>query len=170
MSGNPLLLPLQDPIARPRRAGFENRPDPLEGQVTDSWQQVFTALSTTVSQQPTLITKVSLTGQGAAIAATDLSGGSQSTGLFRITYYARITTAAGVSSSLTVTIGWTETGSALTLSGTAMTGNTTTTTQSGTVMVYADSATPITYATAYASNAAGVMRYRLSVILENIAA
>lgn len=114
---------------------------------------------------------VALTGQGAAIATTSIpTDGDLSAGLYRVTWYARITTAAGVSSSLTVSFGWTDGAISQTHSGAAITGNTTTTFQSGTLLLRTDAASPITYATTYASNAAGVMRYSLYITLERLAA
>jgi hypothetical protein len=66
-----------------------------------------------------------------------------------------------------VTLGWTESSIPLTFTGVPMTGNTTTTTQSGSIMIVADGNTPLNYSTAYASNAAGVMKYRLTVIVQS---
>lgn len=166
---NALPLPLAEPIARPRRSGYgQDRPDPLEGQVTDSWQQFLSTVSQTVSLQPVKTKTVNLTGQNAAIAATDLTGGAISTGLYRVTFFAAITTADGVASSLTVTLSFTNFGLAKSQSGSAITGDTNTTTQSGTLMIYADSATPITYSTAYVSTTPGKMHYALSLVLETV--
>ena len=108
------------------------------------------------------------TTQNAAIGTTALLT-TTAAGLYRVTWYLRITQAAGVSSSVTVTIAWTESAVALAYSGTAVTGNTTTTTQSDTKLVRADGATPITYSTAYASNPVGVMNYRLDLVVERVA-
>jgi hypothetical protein len=46
-----------------------------------------------------------------------------------------------------------------------MTANTVTTFQPGTLMVYLDALTPITYATTYATGAGQVMLYELYVLL-----
>jgi hypothetical protein len=119
---------------------------------------------------PSRLNVVALTAQGASIAATNFAPGILAGGLYRVSYYARCTTAAGVSSGLIVTFGWTDGGVACTLDSANMTGNTTATTQSGTVLIRIDKGTAITYATTYASNAAGVMRYALSVVLEKVLA
>lgn len=166
---NSAPLPVNDPIARPRRPNLN--PDPLEGLVSDAWVEWFTRLNLVTNAAPGRVNPASaVTAQTASIATTDISGGALGAGLYRISYYARITTAAGTSSSLTVTLGWTESGVALGLAGTAMTGNTVTTVQSGTALLMVDSATPITYATTYASVGAPAMQYRLSVVLEQVQA
>jgi hypothetical protein len=71
-----------------------------------------------------------------------------------------------VSSSLTVTLGWTSGGQALTLVGAAMTGDALTTVQTGSATVEKDANASITYATAYASNTPDKMRYSLTVAAE----
>lgn len=87
-------------------------------------------------------------------------------GLFRISTYLRITYAAGASSSAQITIGWTDGGVACSDTFSAVTGNTTATTQSGSRLVQADRDTTITYAVAYASSPAAAMSYSLSVRAE----
>ena len=120
---------------------------------------------------PSGFNPVSHTAENSSIATTSLpTDGDLSAGLYRVTFYARITTAAGVSSSLTVNFGWTDGAVSQTHSGAAMTGNTTTTWQTGSILIYVDAATPITYSTTYASNAAGAMFYQLFVTLERMAA
>ena len=122
------------------------------------------SLVTRVQTSPDLRAFVRLTGQNAAIGATPLPIGSVTAGRYLISFYARITTVDGVSSSLTVRLHWTESAISLTTSGAAMTGNTTTTVQSGTIMVEADANSALSYSTLYASNTIGQMFYRLSVV------
>lgn len=108
-----------------------------------------------------------LVNQGAAIASTTLLT-TAGAGLFRVSWYVRITTADAVSSSVTVTISWTDvTGCSKTF--TAITGNTTTTTDSGSVTIRPGTATAIKYSTAYASNTPGVMRHSLELSAEQVA-
>lgn len=163
-------IPLNDPIAKQPRAGFEGRRDPQAGRLTSTWVDYFGRLTQAVSANPTRLNHVRLSAQVASVAATDFSGGGLNDGLFRLTYYARITQAAGTSSSLTVTFSWTEGGVSLALAGTAMTGNLTTTVQSGSVTVRVDSASPVRYATTYASSGSPVMQYGLDVVIEEVKA
>lgn len=153
--------PLTTPIIDRDKAGK------LTGLMTlqfSNWLRA--AVLTPITQSSRTLTTVSLTDQHASIGATAINTTTLSAGLYRAWWYARVTTAAGVSSSLTVTLGWTESSIALTYAGVAMTGNTTATTQSDGGVVRIDGATNVTYATTYASNAAGAMQYRLDVVLE----
>ena len=117
-----------------------------------------------------VIGSVTKTGQGAALSTTAIPiTGSVDAGLYRVSYYARITTAAGVSSSLTVTIGWTRSAVSLSQAGAAMTGNTTATQQNGTLFVRADANASITYSTTYADGGGATsMQYELDVVVEKL--
>lgn len=126
-------------------------------------------LRAAVNAAGNVIGEVSRTVQGASIASTAIPiTGPVTAGLYRLSTYARITTAAGASSSLTVTLGFTDGAVSQTVNGAALTANTTTTWQSLTYLIRADEATSITYATTYASSAAGVMKYSLYVRVERV--
>lgn len=112
---------------------------------------------------------VALSDQHASIVATPVTTATLAAGLYRVSWYARVTTPDGVSSSLTVTLGWTEGSQALTLSGVAITGDAVTSVQSGMAFLRIDNGSPITYATTYASNTPNKMRYELTVNLERVA-
>lgn len=104
--------------------------------------------------------------QSASIGTTPIPLPALAAGFYRVSYYARITTVDPVSSSLTITISWTESAQALSLSGVAMTGNLVTTVQTGTMLLIIDPSSPISYATTYASNTPGTMKYRLALLVE----
>ena len=95
--------------------------------------------------------------------------GRLQSGIYRVSYYARITQAAGVSSSLTVQFRWTDGGVAQTQTAAAITGNTTTSVQQDRLMVRTDRNTSIVFDTVYASTGAPVMQYRLNLALERLA-
>lgn len=160
--------PVKDEIARQPRKNFKGGSDPQAGLIADAWIEYFDQLAQTVDTAPTTANTVRLTTQGAAIAATDISDGTLTAGLYRFSYYARITRAASTSSSLTVTLSWTEGAVSPSFSGAAITGNTTTTVQSGSIMIRIDKNSPMTYATAYASVGATSMQYSLELTLETI--
>ncbi len=168
MSTNPVPMPAQDPIANPRREQYKDRKDPHEGLVTQSWLEWLTDLNATIVSAPSTMEVVSLTAQVATIGATDIAGSLQTGGIYRLSYYTRITTAGGVSSSLTIGLDWTDAGQAVTFTGAAMVANTVTTYQSGTQLIVVDSLSPIRYSTTYASVGVPAMAYKLSVILEKI--
>lgn len=112
---------------------------------------------------------VLLTSQNASIGTTAMpTDGTLSAGLYRVTVYQEITVADGVSSSLQTSLSWTSNAGTKTKAGTAVTGNTTATTDSFSVLMHIDADTPISYTTTYASNTPGQMRYTLAIVLERL--
>jgi hypothetical protein len=147
--------------------------DPIAGQggtLTLPWLNYFSRLPATLYAIPSRINVVSLVSQNASIGATSFSPGVLAAGLYRVSYYARVTYAATVSSGLIVTFGWTDGGIACALASADMTGNTTATNQSGTSIIRIDKATAITYATTYVYVGVNPMEYRLDVVLEKVLA
>ncbi len=127
------------------------------------WRDWFVAIRDLVNLAASRVAKVELIDQGAGSATTVLT--VPTSGLYRVSWVARITRAATSSSSLTVTTGWTET-VALTQAGTAITGNTTTSYGTGSALVRADAGTAITVTTAYASVGATTMQFSLRAVVE----
>lgn len=168
---NPIPPPTAEPIARPRDPNIQRgQTDPNEGLATDVWIRYLVALSQAVNDSPTRLTApAALVAQGAAIGTTSLSAALPAAGIYRFNYYARITVPGTVSSSLTVTLNWTDHGVGQSFTGAAMTGNTTTTWQALTFPAYIDANLPVTYSTAYASVGVTSMAYELFVALEALA-
>lgn len=137
------------------------------GWLTEPWRKWFLDLYTRVVSVPAVLAHVTATAQAAAITTTDATA-VPATGVYRVSYRARISQAASSSSSLTVTLGWTDTGVACSSAGAAMTANTTSTVQSGSLLVSATVGSSITYATAYASVGATPMQYALDVVVESV--
>lgn len=162
-------IPVSDQFVRMPATPRGQREDRNAGLLTDVAIEWLNALGTTVSSSATRVNAVNLTGQSAAIGATDMSGGGVNSGLYRVSYYMRVTTPASVSSSLTVTLAWTDGGVPQAITFAAATGNTTSTTQSGTQLIRVDSVTPITYAVAYASVGTAAV-YSFDVVLEQVQA
>lgn len=156
--------PVYDAVVMPEKR--QNFPKLIIGPTWGRWlNELRREVGSAARQQATTV----LTAQAASIASTSLGIGTLSAGLWRVSYYARITQAAGTSSSLTVTLGWIDGGISLTSAGAAITGNTTSTTQSGTITVRVDNAGPITFSTTYASVGAPSMSYRISIVAEELA-
>ncbi len=150
--------PLISPIAEGKRELMQS-----------DWQKYFLAQSTVLTATSTFFTtKVALTNQNTSIGTTNVPLPALTAGDYVFFYYARVTVADGVSSSLTITLRWTEGAVSLSLAGPAMTGNSTTTVQSGVVPVFIDGATPLAYSTTYASNTPGVMRYTLRIRVQSL--
>lgn len=161
-------LPIQDRIARPRRPNLPpGVPDEREGTMPDVWVKYFQSQSDRASQSPSVQSNpVELSTQAASIGATSIPTGSLKSGNYRVAYYARITRAATTSSSLIVTLGWTDGAVACSFAGAAMTVNSTSTIQSETKFIQIDAASPVTYATTYVSVGATTMQYKLVISLE----
>ncbi len=121
-----------------------------------------------VQAAPQILTTVALAAQSATIGATAIPLGSLTAGVYRVSYYARITTPDGMASSLTVNLSWVESGVALSVSGAAITGDATSSVQSGSALVIGDAAAAISYGTTYSSNTPAKMKYRLTVVVERV--
>jgi hypothetical protein len=159
-------MPLDDAIASPAR--WTNKPDPQSGKLTSAWVEFFSRLTGNVQANPTRVGSASVTGQYASISPTDLSNGTFGAGLYRISYYVRITQAAAVSSSITISLDWTDSGVACAYSGPALTSNATNASQSNSQLIVIDTSSPVRYSTTYASSGAPFMKYRLSVTIEQV--
>ena len=124
-----------------------------------------------VDRAPTKIGSTTpLTAQGGSIAATPVPMPELTAGRYVVHVYARITRAGSVSSSLTVTIGWTDGGVNCTRASAALTTNTTASTV---VMpplpLRSDANAPLTYSTTYADGGgAQSMQYSLDVWVEAV--
>lgn len=176
LSVNPVPLPLNDKIVVGKDRKRFPKPsdvDPNEYNINPLWANAFIQQSTQAAAAPLRLKQVTLTNQGASIGGTDFSGGTLIAGYYEVRTYARITTPAttgAATSSLTITIGWTEGGVSQTRTFAALTGNTTSTSLADPMLtILVDSNSPVTYTTTYASNTAGQMKYKLSLILSRVA-
>lgn len=176
---NPVPLPYGDPIAEPRKL-FEGKTLAelitwVRGQgrkvyITDPWSQALDTQAQQLASSPAVINRIRESDLSASVASSDLAGATLAGGLYEVKANARIITAAGVSSSVTVTIGWTQGGVIQSESFAAIAGNTTTSGLTGPPKTFrADASTPITYAVTYASNPAGAAHYSLDLILSRLA-
>ncbi len=115
-----------------------------------------------------LLKTLSLVGQHASIAVTAIPMAVLTTGNYRVTWYMRVTTPAGVASDVTPTFGWTDGGIAQSMTGGILNGNTTASTDGGDILIAVDGATAITYSTVYNSNPAAAMQYKLTIQVEQV--
>lgn len=161
-------IPLTDPIATPRKPNLKpGQKDPNEGKITDAWIPFFNSFTQNFVGVPKQANSpVTLSAQTDSIAVTPVPSGSLAPGLYRMTYFVRVTSAAGVASSIQVIFSFTDGGVSCTFPGTVFNGNLTTTVGSQTATFNIDAASPVSYSTAYTSNPANAMTYELFVILE----
>jgi hypothetical protein len=141
----------------------------ISGRLTFLMRYWLLSLADRINATPEILASVQASTQAASISATSFSILSVSPGLYRLSMSARISRAATTSSSLIVTFGWTSGGVSCTTASPAMTGNTTATVSSLTVLARVDEATAITYATTYASAGGTTMQYDLDVSCELVA-
>lgn len=139
----------------------------ISGRVTRAMRYWLLSLADRLNTTPNIVASATGSTQSAAISATAFTVPSVIPGLYRLSMAARITRAATTSSSLTVTFGWTQ-AVACTSSSVAMTGNTTSTTGTYTVLIRVDQDSSMTYATTYASSGGTSMQYRFDVTCEEI--
>jgi len=109
---------------------------------------------------------VEVAAEDATIATTAIDTPTLQNALYQATYSLRIVTPGTVSSSATLTLGWTTNSVSCSQAFTALTGNTTATQQSGMAVMFPDAATSVTYALAYASVGATAMTYDLDIRLD----
>ena len=138
------------------------------------WSRYFQSIVDIVNNVSRQLALVSKTAQVASISATSVQSGLLDPGVYRVSYSARVTTAATTSSSLTVTITWTDGNVTQTHTGSAITGNTTATQQNATLLIHNGANTlaannVVKYATTYASSGGTAMVYALYVLVEKIA-
>jgi hypothetical protein len=159
MSANLAPPPLQTPLVE----------SPRTGMITRAWFNWFLGVLTRVQGAATAIPSaaVELTGQTASIGVTSLMPNAPA-GLYRVSWRFRVTTAAGVASSLTVSIHSTDDAVACQQDSVAYAGNVTTRPQSGSVLVWADPGSVLSYSTTYTSNPAAAMVYDLALYLEQL--
>jgi hypothetical protein len=147
-------IPLATPIVEPR-----------DGTITAFFRQRWQDVGDGWTETPT-VQHARQPGQTAALATTAVWT-TKAAGVYRVSWYLRVTRADGVSSSATVTIGFVDLdGVALTYAGPALTLNTLGAWQGVTVPIRCQALTDITVAVAYASATPGQMRYDLEVPVE----
>jgi len=163
-------LPFTSPVLATER-DHKTDQDVSSPFISVSWREYLLEQRRRINAGPERLTIISKTAQSASIGTTSLLA-SPSAGLYRVSVYARITRAASTSSSLIVTISWTEGGVSCSRPLTALTGNTTATTPDPpfTVVLRSDVTVPISYATTYVTSGATSMQYRLDVAVEELPA
>lgn len=162
-------LPVKDAAAVPA-----NPDDPLAAalpklKLGGSLVRWLSGLRGEVDARPKRATHEVLEGLHASLATTPLPIGTLSQGIWRISTTVRVTTPGSVSSSIQVSVLWTERGIVQIESGTALAGNLTTTREGKTVIIRIDAETPISISTIYASVGATAMQYSLDVVAEELA-
>ncbi len=139
-----------------------------QGRITEFFRLRWEELRNTFRLAPTVATVTVPAGSltGAATIPTTAVFTTLQAGTYRLTYYIRKTAADGVASSLTVTLGWSDT-LGLSQAFAALVVDSTSAFQTGTITVDADAVTDLTYAVLYASTG-GNMRFKIKVFVEQL--
>ena len=137
--------------------------------ITRSWRNYLFAVQTVTETSAQVLPAVTLNAQHAAIASTPVPTSALTAGYYRVSVYAVITTAATTSSSLTLSVRWTDAGGLLCQQLLpALTTNVVGAVSTLTFPIHIDSTSPISYAVAYASNVAGQMTYNFGILVESL--
>ena len=147
------FFPLGDPFVR-------------DGRITPRWEGLLRDLIAV----PSWVRGAERSSLQAALSPVTLVPSEpRSETLYRLSYYVRVVQAATVSSSLQVTITWTDGGVTQTYTGALLTGNTTTTLEQQTeLLIQVDPDTPVEVSTSYASVGADPMEYDVEVAHEPV--
>lgn len=137
------------------------------GSVTRVWWNWLATVWRAVQACAQMVQTLTVAAQVASIGATALV--AVATGLYRVSWTAQVTTPASVSSSLIVTVNYTQNGLSCSQSSAAMTSNLGTAPASGSFLVQCDPITPLTYSTTYAS-VGTPMAYGLLLVAETMSA
>ncbi len=145
--------------------------DSKGGFMTQQWSDWFViALMQRLQTCPQMISHpATATGQTASYPNTSFNVSSIVQGIYRVCWTARITTAASVSSNLSVTIGYTRAGVACTQTSQSLTSNASNLPGSGIFTLNSDGGSPITYSTTLASVGTAPV-YEFDAELELVAA
>jgi hypothetical protein len=162
-------LPTREPLVTWSPADHPLAPKLPKAFINPRWQRYLSDSRDESVLKPTRRAIARYVNQAGAIGVTPLPIGIPNAGLWRISYYVRITTPGTISSSLEVTFLWDDEGVTVPLTGAAIVGNTITTVQFGTLPIDVDADTPISVSTTYASAGATPMQYKLTITAEDVA-
>ena len=165
-------LPTEAPIAVPDRKVA----NPLSARLpklklSPAFTRWLSGLTQQVDAKTAVISKAVEPDLSDAVAVTPLQIADVTAGIWRVSTRVRVITPGSVSSSIQVTVTWSESGVTQAESGAALNGNLTTTREGKTFVIRPDASTPISYSTAYADGGgAQRMHYSLDVVAERLAA
>lgn len=168
---NPLPLPSNDRLVqirdRQKYPGKDDK-DPKEGFITQRWQEYLDRQASGLSQATSAVNEAEALDQSASIAAVDMSGSALAGGIYEFVWFVSIRTAAGVSSSVIVTLDFIYRAVTKAISYATVNGNTTGTIGHGGGIIVIDNASPVRYSTTYASNPGGAMHYDFTAVLRRV--
>lgn len=140
-----------------------------DAKIDEDWDQYLQRWLQAINSTTQQFSSASDTSIATSVATTDFpSSDNLPGGLYQVTYAMWLTQAATVNSSLTFTVSWVNNTQTFSQSGAALTTNTVTSQQNGTLTFNIDPHTAVSYTVTYASAGATAMTYsfdaRLSML------
>jgi len=126
------------------------------------------AISQSVSVSNSGSPPLEYSDQSASISSTPLPVGNISAGWYRVSVFLRVTTADGVSSSVTPFVQYPNDAITCTDTGAALASDNVAQPKGYMFFVQTDAPGPISFGTTYVSNTPGAMKYKASVVIERV--
>lgn len=163
-------MPFQQAPLNPRESLIQLEKSRL-GQPSDAFLIYMRGVRDAIGATAQGFDPVQVTGRTSSIGTTAIpTDNDLSEGLYRVDWYLQVEVAAGVSSSVQLTLSWTRNGITQQLVGTLVNGNTTATNKPESApLIHIDAGSPISYAVAYASNPGSAMAFGLDLVLSRVA-
>jgi len=166
---NTVPPPFGDRLVNVSRPGYKPGTDPQEGLMAQVYVDYFSGQTDLTEKFPARVFNVELTGVGVNIAATDMTDGGLSAGLYRLSGFVHIT-ATDPGGSLDVVLDWRTEGATLTYPvASFLTAATTDFGAFSVPLLYVDALSPVRYAVTYNSGLGGA-QYSIWLTLEEILA
>lgn len=176
---NNVPLPLGDPIAEQKRTDKykANEVDPQAGFLTQPWIDFMTGQQQRIDQSPVRVSSVSVPTMSASVGLTDITNGTLSAGLYRLSYFLHVTV-GDFGASVAVTLDWKTEGVTLSFAPDPVPTDDDTQYQSGAPgfstdigpgLIYIDALSPVRYGIVYTPLGGGA-QWSFRIVLEQVQA
>lgn len=156
--------PISTPITDTDRTGK------LTGYVPTPWSDYFNSVDAQLASSYLVLEHQQINSGSGPIAVTPITGQILPGGLYRVSYYVVILQPATTSSSIAISIYWTDRTVTRVQTTPSLTGNAVGVALSNILLLRVDRATPVSYSVAYTSVGAAPMLYGLDLLLEQVIA
>lgn len=160
--------PLGDPIANPKRPEYRGGADPLEGLCSQRWGDWFGNVLANQERSAGRLVTVKLTDQDSAgITTTEIPAPPLTAGVYRISYYLRMSRLDSITADVQPTFRWVWDSQARQYDGASISTNTLAETGTAAILIEIDNNTVTTYET-NVSMGSGDGLYALTIVLEEV--
>lgn len=163
----PPPVPMRSPVLEP---GPEDpsKKNPFLAKLHRTIVRFLNDLRGYVATVSSIVGSTSISAGSAAVTTTDIPTPALEEGLYRASYNLRVNRAASTSSSVGMTFGWTAGGVSCSQVFAFLTGNTTASQTSDSILISVDDSTPVVYAISYTSVGGVSMTFDANIVLEVI--